>query len=81
MSPTSRKQCRPGESYNEQLKECQVPQFVVDGKTIPVPNGTFEHICVKIQTYSHDSYALIKNGLYYYIDSTGQSFHRQRVYF
>ena len=81
VSSKDGKKCQPGESYNEQLNECQVPHFIVDGKTIPAGDAAIELACIEKQTYSHDSYALIENGEYYYINSTGQRFHRERVYF
>ena len=54
----------------------------INSKIITVFKTTFRQLaCIRKQTYLYGSYTLIKNGNYFYINSTGKMFARKQVFF
>ena len=54
----------------------------INSKIITVFKTTSRQLaCIRKQTYSHGSYTSIKNGKYFYINSTGKTFSKKQVFF
>ena len=56
--------------------------LTINNKIITIFKTTSRQLaCIQKQTYSHGSYTSIKNGKYFYINSTGKTFPRKKVFF